>query len=124
MFKKKAFLILFLPVFIFILLRLPSLYESYWYGDEGIYAAVSSEVSRGKKLYAETWDHKPPLIFLIFAAAGTAGWPAGLVLLKTLSIIFGVVTIFLVNCLLKNKVDNLPRFVSLLFLSFFLGSTI
>ncbi len=121
--KKKAFLIVFLPVLIFILLRFPSLYESYWYGDEGIYAAVGSEVVSGKKLYTETWDHKPPLIFLIFAAADAVGWPAGLVLLKALSIGFGVLTIFMVNYLLKDKVNNLPRFISLLFLSFFLGST-
>ncbi len=124
MIKKKSFFILFWPLLIFILLRLPSVSESYWYGDEGIYAAVSSQMVQGKNLYQQIWDHKPPLIFWIFSVAGVFGWSIGLVLLKVLSIILGILTIILINNILKKEVDNLPRFISLLLFSFFLGSTI
>lgn len=49
------------------LLRVPTLSEPYWYGDEGIFAAVAAQMNRGAKIYAETFDNKPPLIYLIYA---------------------------------------------------------
>jgi len=51
-----------------LLLRLPSLFEPRWYGDEGVFAAVATDLLHGQSLYAETWDNKPPLIFLTYAA--------------------------------------------------------
>lgn len=51
-----------------VLLRVPSLYEPYWYGDEGIFAAVAHDVRAGDTLYAGAWDNKPPLIFYTYAA--------------------------------------------------------
>ncbi len=121
--KKRIFTLL-LPILIFILLRLPSTYETYWYGDEGIYAAVSSQLSEGKNLYQQTWDHKPPLIFLLFSTVSVFGWPAGLIILKVLSITLSLLTILIINKIIREKVDDLPRFVSLFFLSFLLGSTL
>lgn len=49
------------------LLRLPSYSEPPWYGDEGIFAAVAHGMLVGGRLYADVWDSKPPLIFLVYA---------------------------------------------------------
>lgn len=51
----------------FFLLRLPSLFEPYWYGDEGIYQIVGLALREGRMLYAEAWDNKPPLLYLTYA---------------------------------------------------------
>src|SRR3989344_7861716 len=50
------------------LLRLPSLFEPFWYGDEGIFAAVGRNLNLGGTLYQTAWDNKPPMIYLTYAA--------------------------------------------------------
>jgi MFS family permease len=50
-------------------LRYPSLFEPRWYGDEGIFAAIASNVRHGAMLYSGAWDNKPPLIYYTYAAA-------------------------------------------------------
>lgn len=47
-------------------LRIPSLFEPFWYGDEGIFAAVGHSLLRGAHLYSGAWDNKPPLIYLTY----------------------------------------------------------
>jgi hypothetical protein len=123
MFKKFS-LALLIPLIILVLLRIPSLFESYWYGDEAIYAAVAQEMKQGKLLYAETWDHKPPLIFWFFYPAAVIGWGAGFVTLRAVNIILGVLTLIIINRILKKYVKNIPRFIALLFLSVTLGTGI
>lgn len=59
-----------LGIFAFIVLRLPSLAEPHWYGDEGIYAACAQEMSYGETLYRDIWDNKPPLIYWLYVLAG------------------------------------------------------
>lgn len=54
-------------ILIFVL-RLPSLFEPFWYGDEGIFAAVARNLNLGGTLYATAWDNKPPMIYLTYAA--------------------------------------------------------
>jgi len=49
-FHKEAWAILIL-ISIFILLRLPSLVEPYWYGDEGIYQVIGKALNSGRVLY-------------------------------------------------------------------------
>jgi hypothetical protein len=49
-------------------LRYPSLFEPRWYGDEGIFAGVATNIREGRTLYAQAWDNKPPLIFYTYAA--------------------------------------------------------
>jgi len=123
--KVRPRLVILLPILILVLLRVPSLFESYWYGDEGIYAAVATELSRGKELYSQTWDHKPPLIFWLYYPAAVLGWSLGFVLLRAVNIIFGALTLIAADKILqKVKIDTLPRLASLIFLSILLGSTI
>ncbi len=52
-----------------IILRLPSLFEPFWYGDENIYLAIGQAMRHGRILYHTITDYpnKPPLIYL-FAA--------------------------------------------------------
>jgi 4-amino-4-deoxy-L-arabinose transferase-like glycosyltransferase len=43
-----------------VILRLPSLMEPHWYTDEAGYVNVARELLRGKILYSQTWNNKPP----------------------------------------------------------------
>lgn len=49
------------------ILRIPSLFEPFWYGDEGIFAAVGHGLNKGQMLYLETWDNKPPMIYIYYS---------------------------------------------------------
>lgn len=56
------------------LLRIPNLFEPYWYGDEAIYLAVGQGITNGLMLYEEIYDNKPPMIYLFAALAGNVFW--------------------------------------------------
>lgn len=103
---------------------MPSLFESYWYGDEAIYAAVSQAIANGKLLYAQTWDHKPPFIFLFFYPATLLGWQLGFPLLRLVNILLGVGSLIFLSEILKKEVSNKLRFSILVLFSFLLGSPI
>lgn len=60
-------------VIVFIL-RIPSFFEPYWYGDEAIYLTVGDAIRNGLLLYRDIHDNKPPLIYLIAALAGNVFW--------------------------------------------------
>lgn len=104
-------------VFFFILLRLPSIVEPYWYGDEGIYAVIGQAIRDGAVLYRDIWDNKPPGLYLIYAL-----FNGELIWVKALSMIFGAVNIvffyLLAKSLLKTK---LPVFVSTLLFALLFG---
>jgi len=69
--RNQLWTIILLLVF---LLRLPSLFEPYWYGDEGVYLAVGQALQKGKFLYREVFDNKTPLIYLLAAVSGNLFW--------------------------------------------------
>lgn len=52
---------------VFFILRLPSLVEPNWYGDEGIYQVIGQALQHGKGLYIDVWDNKPPLLYILYA---------------------------------------------------------
>lgn len=56
------------------LLRIPSLFEPMWYGDEGIYLTIGQGLRRGLTLYRDIHDNKPPLLYWLAAVAGTQFW--------------------------------------------------
>lgn len=77
-------------VCLFIVLRLPSLIEPYWYGDEGIYAIIGKSMREGFLLYRDIWDNKPPLLYVFYALVyGELFW------IRTLSLIIGTATVIL-----------------------------
>ncbi len=65
--KQKSTWFLLLTVFLFFLLRLPSIFEPYWYGDEGIYQVIGTALKQGRILYTGIWDNKPPLLYVLYA---------------------------------------------------------
>lgn len=54
-------------LFFTVLLRIPSLLEPFWYGDEGVYMAVGQGLLKGLPLYTGVFDNKPPGIYLLSA---------------------------------------------------------
>src|SRR3989338_10566427 len=65
---RKHYLIFTLILFLTFLFRLPSLFEPFWYGDEGIFAAVARNLNFGGVLYQDAWDNEPPMIYLTYQA--------------------------------------------------------
>lgn len=62
---------LLLAVFI---LRIPSFFEPYSYGDEMIYLILGEAIRRGMTLYSQVHDNKPPLLYITAALAGNLFW--------------------------------------------------
>lgn len=83
--KSFSFWFLLVSGIIFFLLRFPSLFEPYWYGDEGIYYLIGFGLRSGLTLYKEVWDNKPPLLYLIYAIGN-----ANVFLVHFISLIFGI----------------------------------
>lgn len=85
-------------------LRIPSLFEPFWYGDEGIYFAVAELINRGASLYTEAFDNKPPLIYLLTAFGiqifGHTVWSARLLLM--IWVLLTTVIIYLLSKKLFN----------------------
>ncbi|MCL4382849.1 hypothetical protein M1545_03605 [Patescibacteria group bacterium] len=56
---------------VLLVLRIPSLLEPYYYGDEMIYLTLGNAIRLGKTLYLDIYDNKPPLLYIIAAIAGS-----------------------------------------------------
>lgn len=69
-FEKKYRFVL-IASLLFLLLRLPSLFEPYWYGDEGIYLVLGQALRKGLVLYRQIHDNKPPSLYYLAAVAQT-----------------------------------------------------
>jgi len=65
--KNEGLILILLLV---IVLRIPSLFEPYWYGDEGIYLVLGQALRKGLVFYRDIHDNKPPLLYLLAAIAG------------------------------------------------------
>ncbi|MCL5412006.1 MAG: glycosyltransferase family 39 protein [Patescibacteria group bacterium] len=79
---------IFITLFFFCLLRIPSLVEPDWYGDEGIYQVMGIAVREGRLLYQGIWDNKPPLLYLLYSFVN-----GDLFSIRFLSVIFGALAI-------------------------------
>lgn len=99
--SKDAWFLL-VASFLFFLLRLPSLFEPYWYGDEGIYQVVGMGMRAGRLLYRDIWDNKPPLLYIIYAIFGSDQFT-----IRFVSLLFGLLSLslffFLSKKLFKEK---------------------
>lgn len=95
--NKKNFWLLLITSFLFFLLRFPSLFEPYWYGDEGIYEVLGFGMRNGRLLYRDIWDNKPPLLYVVYALFnGDQFW------VKLASLIVGVCTVIAFYFLAKK----------------------
>jgi hypothetical protein len=99
--KNKSFLFLFIIFTLFFLLRLPSLAEPNWYGDEGIYQVIGQALNNGRILYAGIWDNKPPLLYIIYALFN--GDQASIRFLSLISGITATIVLFFLAKKLFNK---------------------
>ena len=95
---KKWWLILGIVVFF---LRLPSCFEPFTYGDEGIYLTLGQAIRKGLVLYKDIHDNKPPLLYLLAALAGSFSYYRAILFFWSLVTIY----FFYKLCLLlfKNK---------------------
>ncbi len=59
---------------IVLILRIPSFFEPYSYGDEMIYLTLGEAIRRGVPLYKSIHDNKPPLLYVLAAIAGSLFW--------------------------------------------------
>ncbi len=57
-----------------LILRIPSFFEPYYYGDEMVYLTLGQGVRQGLTLYKDLYDNKPPLLYLTAAFAGNLFW--------------------------------------------------
>lgn len=93
-----------LACILFVLLRFPSVIEPSWYGDEGIYQVIGMALNKGRMLYQEIWDNKPPLLYLIYALGN-----GSLFFAKLMSLLAGLLSVvgfyFLSSKLFKKKVS-------------------
>ena len=87
--------------FVFFLFRLPSLFEPYWYGDEGIYEVIGFALRHNLLLYRDIWDNKPPFLYLIYSIFD--GDQFGV---RLLSLIFGLASVIVFFILAKKLFER------------------
>src|SRR3989304_4168753 len=104
--------------FLFFILRLPSLFEPLWYGDEGIYQVIGNSLNHGKLLYTQIFDNKPPLLYWLYAILNSDQFTVRLA-----SLIFGALSVaiffLLSKRLFKNGKNNIPYLTTLIFVLLF-----
>lgn len=112
---KKGVLLVFGLLILNLLFRLPSLFEPYWYGDEGITITVGQQLRRGAVIYKDIVDNKPPLLYLLAACT------FNLFNFKLLTLFWSLLTVFFFLRLTKELVPKREILSSLVFI--FLTST-
>lgn len=71
--------------------------------DEAIYAVVAREMLAGRVLYRDVVDHKPPLIYFVYALTQAVGGPrGGMVLLHLLTIAVVLATALLLRRIVRE----------------------
>jgi hypothetical protein len=98
---SKQFLFALFIGFLFFILRLPSLFEPLWYGDEGIYQVIGTSLNHGQLLYKQVFDNKPPLLYWLYSLLQSDQFSIRLV-----SLIFGVLSVWMFFLLAKKLFEN------------------
>jgi len=94
------------------ILRIPSFFEPYNYGDEMVYMTMGQGVRQGLTLYKDIHDNKPPLLYLTAAVAGNLFW------FKVILAFWNIVTIVIFYKLAKflfEKNQKAQKLATLLF---------
>lgn len=96
-------------IFILILvliLRIPSFFEPYYYGDEMIYLSLGQGIRHGIPLYSGLHDNKPPFLYVISAIAGNLFWFKAILVfwnLATIALFWKLSKIFFAHSLKAHK---------------------
>jgi 4-amino-4-deoxy-L-arabinose transferase-like glycosyltransferase len=109
--RSKQFWFVIFTTFFFFILRLPSLFEPLWYGDEGVYQVVGTALNHGKLLYKDVFDNKPPLLYWLYAFLHSAQFSV-----RFVSLIFGALSVVVFYLLSKklfksNSISYLTTFI-------------
>ncbi len=94
------------------ILRIPSFFEPYYYGDEMVYMTLGQGARQGITLYKDIYDNKPPLLYLTAAAAGSLFW------FKIILAFWSIITIYLFYKLAKflfEKNEKAQKLATILF---------
>jgi hypothetical protein len=86
---------------VFFILRLPSLFEPDWYGDEGVYQTLGIAIRAGRLLYRDIFDNKPPLLYLLYSFVNSDQF-----MIRLLSLIFGLLSVIVFYYLCKRLFAN------------------
>ncbi len=78
------------------ILKIPSLFEPYWYGDEGVYLTLGLAIRKGLVLYSQIHDNKPPLLYIFSALAGNLMW------LRVMLMVWSAANIYTIGKLAQN----------------------
>lgn len=115
-------IILTLSIIIFIILRVPSLAEPHWYGDEGVYAGVAYAMENGKVLYTQVWDNKPPGIYFLYMLGNSEN---RLLVIRILNILAGAISLAGIAALVNRlKFNKIASYLTLLIAIYLLGTPI
>ncbi len=118
--KSKPFWFLLGICILFFLLRLPSLIEPNWYGDEGIYQVIGKAIINNRILYTQIWDNKPPLLYITYALFNGEQFQV-----RIFSLISGLIAViaffFLSKLLFKNLKSSI---ISTAFFAFLFATPI
>lgn len=115
--KSKNFWFLFTNLVLLFFLRLPSLFEPYWYGDEGIYQVLGMGINRGRLLYQGVFDNKPPLLYALYSF-----FDGDQFAVRLLSLLFGLLSVVIFFYLAKTLFKKRPAYyISTLFFTICFG---
>ena len=107
-----------LILFFVIILRIPSLFEPFYYGDEMIYLTLGEGIKQGIPLYSGLHDNKPPLLYLTAALAGNVFW------FRAILVFWSLATIILFWNLSKKLFPNKEKLQKIATIIFSLLTTI
>lgn len=94
-----------------LILRIPSFFEPYYYGDEMIYLTLGQGVRHGLTLFKEIHDNKPPLLYLTAAVAGNLFWFKAILAfwnMLTVAFFYKLAAKLFVN---NNKIQKISTFI-------------
>jgi 4-amino-4-deoxy-L-arabinose transferase-like glycosyltransferase len=83
-----------------LVLRIPSFFEPFYYGDEMIYLTLGQAIRQGVPLYSMAHDNKPPLLYITAAIAGN------LFLFKVILAFWNLITIIFFYKLSKKLFEG------------------
>jgi 4-amino-4-deoxy-L-arabinose transferase-like glycosyltransferase len=100
------------------ILRVPSFFEPYFYGDEMVYMTLGQGIRQGLSLYKNIYDNKPPLLYLTAAIAGNLFW------FKIILAFWSLITIYIFFKLAKFLFEKNEKAVKVATILFAILTTI
>ena len=105
--KSKSFWSILAISLLFFFLRFPSIFEPYWYGDEGIYEVIGQALHQGRILYTGIWDNKPPLLYIMFGI-----FNGNQESVRALSLVLGLLSTIVFFCLSQKLFKKLSSSIT------------